>query len=172
MFKRITVIFLLLAFIVIIVSDAYAQDANYSEMPTTGVVSTGPVHPHGTFIYDPKTLIWHAYDENGTLVRTGHGSGGRDYCKDVHRKCHTPVGQFFVYSKGDGKCKSSKFPVNKPGSPMPWCMFFHGGFAIHGSYEVRNYNASHGCIRITPTDAHWLSHNLIEVGTLVIVKPY
>jgi lipoprotein-anchoring transpeptidase ErfK/SrfK len=40
-------------------------------------------------------------------------------------------------------------------SPMPHAIFFHGGFAIHGSYEIARLGgpASHGCVRLHPTDA-------------------
>jgi lipoprotein-anchoring transpeptidase ErfK/SrfK len=51
-------------------------------------------------------------------------------------------------------------------------MFFHGGYAIHGSYQVPGYNASHGCIRVHPSDAEWLSDNFVRYGTKVVVKPY
>ena len=38
---------------------------------------------------------------------------------------------------------------------MPHSIFFHGGFAIHGSYEISRLGgpASHGCIRLHPSDA-------------------
>jgi lipoprotein-anchoring transpeptidase ErfK/SrfK len=40
-------------------------------------------------------------------------------------------------------------------SPMPYSIFFHGGYAIHGSYDIEDlgYPASHGCIRLHPDDA-------------------
>ncbi len=40
-------------------------------------------------------------------------------------------------------------------SPMPHAIFFHGGFAIHGSYEISRLGgpASHGCVRLHPHDA-------------------
>ena len=40
-------------------------------------------------------------------------------------------------------------------SPMPYSIFFHGGYAIHGSYEVSRIGrpASHGCIRLRPANA-------------------
>jgi hypothetical protein len=40
-------------------------------------------------------------------------------------------------------------------SPMPHAIFFHGGFAIHGSYETARLGgpASHGCIRLHPGNA-------------------
>jgi len=40
-------------------------------------------------------------------------------------------------------------------SPMPYSIFFNGGYAIHGSYEVSRLGrpASHGCIRLHPANA-------------------
>ena len=40
-------------------------------------------------------------------------------------------------------------------SPMPHAIFFHGGFAIHGSYDIARLGgpASHGCIRLHPSEA-------------------
>jgi len=40
-------------------------------------------------------------------------------------------------------------------SPMPHSIFFHGGYAIHGSYEISRLGgpASHGCVRLHPSDA-------------------
>ena len=40
-------------------------------------------------------------------------------------------------------------------SPMPYSIFFHGGFAIHGSYETAYLGrpASHGCVRLLPRHA-------------------
>lgn len=125
-----------------------------------------------TFVFNPNTLTWKAIDDHGKVVRTGRGSGGKHYCSDTHRRCKTPSGVFYVHSKGGSGCKSSKYPIGRGGSPMPYCMFFTKYYAIHGSYEVPNYNASHGCIRVTPGDASWLSHHFIHIGTKVIVKPY
>ena len=43
-------------------------------------------------------------------------------------------------------------------SPMPWSIFFDGGYAIHGSYEISHLGrlASHGCIRLHPNNARIL----------------
>ena len=40
-------------------------------------------------------------------------------------------------------------------APMPHAIFFHGGFAIHGSYEISRLGrpASHGCVRLAPANA-------------------
>src|ERR1700740_1738304 len=40
-------------------------------------------------------------------------------------------------------------------SPMPYSIFFHGGYAIHGTYEISRLGgpASHGCVRLHPSNA-------------------
>ncbi len=123
------------------------------------------------FIFDPRRLQWAAYDPAGRLVKTGRASGGKHYCPDVRRACRTPRGQFAVYSKGSPGCRSSKYPLGRGGAPMPYCMFFHGGYAIHGGH-VPGYNASHGCIRVQRGAARWLSKSFIRHGTTVIVRNY
>ncbi|CZG64229.1 TPA: L,D-transpeptidase [Legionella pneumophila] len=125
-----------------------------------------------TFIFNPNTLTWKAISSNGKVIRTGRGSGGKHYCSDVRRSCKTPSGVFRVISKGGPGCRSSRYPLGKGGAPMPYCMFFSKLYAIHGSPDVPNYNASHGCVRVKPHDARWLSQNFIKVGTKVIIKSY
>lgn len=43
-------------------------------------------------------------------------------------------------------------------SPMPNSIFFNGGYAIHGSYEIDRLGgpASHGCVRLHPSNAKTL----------------
>ncbi|WP_058535303.1 L,D-transpeptidase [Legionella saoudiensis] len=125
-----------------------------------------------TFIFNPNTLSWKAINEHGQVVRTGRGSAGRKYCPDIHRGCKTPTGVFRIWSKGGPGCRSSRYPVGRGGAPMPYCMYFSKNYAIHGSYEVPHYNASHGCVRLLPSDAKWLSQNFMKIGTKVVIKPY
>lgn len=125
-----------------------------------------------TFIFYPKKLQWVAVGSNGQVIRTGKASGGRNYCPDIKRGCRTPGGVYTVISKGTAGCQSTRYPVGKGGAKMPFCMFFSKYYAIHGSYDVPHYNASHGCIRVTPNDAKWLSKSFIQIGTKVIVHSY
>ena len=48
-------------------------------------------------------------------------------------------------------------------SPMPYSIFFQGGYAIHGSYERAEIGrpASHGCVRLDPKNAELL-FNLVK----------
>lgn len=127
---------------------------------------------NNAFVYNPRSLQWKAIKADGTVVRTGRGSAGRAYCPDIHRSCRTPTGTYHVIAKRGADCRSSRYPVGKGGAPMPYCMFFSKYYAVHGSYDVPNRNASHGCIRVKPNDAHWLHQNFMKIGTTVVVKPY
>ena len=128
---------------------------------------------HKVFIFDPKLTAWAAYDAQGNLVETGSASGGKDYCEDVGRPCRTVTGTFHVYSKKGPDCTSSLYPIETHGGArMPYCMHFSGGYSIHAAYDVPNYNASHGCIRVLPQAAQWLNENFMDVGTTVVVKSY
>ena len=51
-------------------------------------------------------------------------------------------------------------------SPMPHSVFFHGGYAIHGTYETRNLGlpVSHGCVRLHPQDAATFFAMVQEAG--------
>lgn len=110
-----------------------------------------------TIIVSISNLAFGAYNDDGTLEKWGPVSTARGYCPDIGHGCHTATGKFHIYLKEGAGCVSSKFPVGRGGAPMPYCMFFHGGYALHGSYEVPGYNASHGCVRMFVNDAKWLN---------------
>lgn len=124
-----------------------------------------------TIIIDPNRLAWGAYDASGRLLNWGPASCG-DYCPDVKRKCKTPAGVFTIYNKRGADCVSTKFPVGKGGAPMPYCMYFKGGYGMHGSPYVPGCNASHGCVRLFPQDARWLNKTFSNAGTKVVVYGY
>jgi lipoprotein-anchoring transpeptidase ErfK/SrfK len=52
-------------------------------------------------------------------------------------------------------------------SPMPYSIFFHTGWAIHGTYETGHLGrpASHGCIRLSPDHARSLFELVEQQGT-------
>jgi lipoprotein-anchoring transpeptidase ErfK/SrfK len=124
-------------------------------------------------IVDLNQLAWAAYDANGDLILWGPASGGKGYCPDVQRECVTVTGTFKIFRKQPAKCVSSVFPIEwDGGAPMPFCMHFHEGYALHGSYDVPGYNASHGCVRLFINDARWLNEQFTTIGTRVVVLPY
>lgn len=122
-------------------------------------------------LVDLKQLAFAAYDVNGKLVHWGPAVGGRDWCDDINRPCHTALGTYHIYDKQGPDCVSSKFPIDTDGgAPMPFCMHYYNGFALHGSPTVPGYNASHGCVRLFEEDAQWLNEKFTKIGTRVVVK--
>ena len=59
-------------------------------------------------------------------------------------------------------------------SPMPHSIFFYGGFAIHGTYDIARLGgpASHGCVRLDPNHAAILyglvAHEGMRNTTIVV----
>jgi len=125
-----------------------------------------------TIVVDPRVHAWGAYSAEGTLIRAGLATAGAKWCDDIGRPCRTKTGVFRIQSLGDRDCISNKFPVDVGGAPMPYCMYFNGGQALHGSNEVREANVSHGCVRIHVQDAEWLRFDFASIGTKVIVMSY
>ncbi len=132
-------------------------------------------------IVSPAAEAWAAYDVDGTLIRWGPASAGANYCRDIGKPCHTHPGSFRVFTLGSSNCISHKFPLPNGGAPMPYCMYFNNGQALHGEPNgLPGYNASHGCVRLYVNDAEWLRYDFIEGpnpdndyrGTQVIVEPY
>jgi len=141
------------------------------------------IEPHNEklIVFDPEKHAWAAYDSSGELIRWGPATGGGKTCRGSDELCYTKPGEFRIYSVGSSNCASRKFPRPNGGAPMPYCMFFNGGQAFHGSPGgVVNGNVSHGCVRMFVKDAHWLRYDFVEKpyagnnfrGTKVVIVPY
>ncbi len=121
-------------------------------------------------LVDLDKLAFGAYDAQGTLVYWGPVSGGKNFCSDIQEGCSTPPGTYWINVKRGPDCYSTIFPVDtQGGAPMPYCMFFNQGYALHGSEAVPGYNASHGCVRLYPEDAEWLDEQFAVIGTKVMI---
>lgn len=123
-------------------------------------------------LVDPQVHAWGAYTADGRLIRSGLASAGKNWCPDIKKPCKTHPGNFRVYYLGSSSCVSARFPIPRGGAPMPYCMYFNGNQALHGSYELGYANLSHGCVRMRVSDAKWLRFNFVDQGTLVVVRPY
>lgn len=60
-------------------------------------------------------------------------------------------------------------------APMPHSIFFHGGYAIHGTTEISDLGqpASHGCVRLHPDSARTLFELVLTHGrnaTEIIIR--
>lgn len=127
-------------------------------------------------LVDPKNHLWGAYRQNGRLLRWGIATTGSQRCPEGEGDCHTSVGDFRFYTRGDENCQSKKYN----NAPMPYCMYFNGGQALHGSSDIHFANKSHGCVRVHLDDAKWLHDHFVELpnnsngyrGTLIRILPY
>jgi len=92
--------------------------------------------------------------QNGELLHHWKVSTGR-------RGYATPTGQY--QPKYLVKMHYSKKYHN---SPMPYSIFFHGGYACHGTKSVWRLGkkASHGCIRLRTSNAKKLYYLVKNVG--------
>jgi len=63
---------------------------------------------------------------------------------------------------------SSKYDM----SPMPYSIFFRGGYAIHGTYAVGALGrpVSHGCVRLSPAHAARLFHMVQSEGARISIS--
>lgn len=130
------------------------------------------INPPGNklIVVNLRVHAFGAYDQEGRLVHWGPVSGGHDWCADIDGPCNTKMGSFKIIDAQGEKCKSSAYPVETSGgAPMPYCMHFYRGFALHASTELPGFHASHGCIRLFFEDAKWLNKQFVTIGTLVIV---
>lgn len=167
-------------FILLVVCfQAYAQVYEISGSPFA--TEGAPLPPSiSTFekvvLVDPNHHFWGAYTSHGHLIRWGIATTGARQCQEYQSDCKTSSGTFRIYSLGNESCTSRKYD----GAAMPYCMFFNGGEALHGSSDIQFSNISHGCVRVHISDAKWLRYHFVEgpnqknnyKGTKIIILPY
>lgn len=160
----------------------FVYEISGSPFATDGAPMPEFIHTNGekTILIDPNAHAWGAYSAKGKLIRWGIATAGSEWCADINKPCWTKTGSFRIYSMGGSDCISTKYPIPDGGAEMPYCMYFNGSEAIHGSSNVQFENISHGCVRVHISDARWLRYEFAEApsavnlykGTRVIVKPY
>jgi hypothetical protein len=97
---------------------------------------------------------------DGTRVVTLHiSSGNGEAYRGGTAYGRTPVGDFRVERRIHGERHAELGVLYDP-------LYFHRGYAIHGSNSVPNHPASHGCVRVARADARWLIANIAD-GTPV-----
>jgi hypothetical protein len=161
-----------------ICAHAQMYEIDASPFSTEGAPLPQKIQTFGekVILVDPMKHNWGAYDREGKLVRWGIATTGSNKCADSNESCRTATGVFRIFSLGGENCMSNKYD----NAPMPYCMYFNGGEAVHGSTDVQFANASHGCVRVHIDDAKWLRYHFVEGptaansfrGTKVIIKPY
>lgn len=73
----------------------------------------------------------------------------------------TPVGSFHPI-RLEREWYSTKYDY----APMPYSIFFLGGYAIHGTTEIAHLGraVSHGCVRLHPDNARTLFNLVLKYG--------
>src|SRR4051812_46718510 len=94
---------------------------------------------------DNSSQRMHVYVDGGLTYSWPVSTARRGY--------RTPAGHYRV-QRMERMWYSRKYDW----SPMPYALFFRGGYAIHGTYSIRQLGrpASHGCVRLHPGNARAL----------------
>lgn len=90
-------------------------------------------------------------DLSSQTMHVSSASGDYDWpISSARSGFQTPRGTYRV-QRMEAMHRSHKYN----NAPMPHSLFFSGGYAIHGSYEIAALGqpASHGCIRVAPGNA-------------------
>lgn len=110
---------------------------------------------------DRQVLMLVSEDGRVRVLPTSTGNG-KTFMDDGQQSIwYTPRGRFLVYDKSAGWETGPLGSVYYPN-------YISGGVAIHGSRNIPNEPASHGCIRIPVFAAREVSR-LLKVGTIVLV---
>lgn len=115
---------------------------------------------------DASVLI--AIDLSSQTMHVRSDSGSYDWRVSTARSGYrTPRGTYRPYL-----LQRTHFSRLYHMSPMPYSIFFAGGYAIHGTYETASLGrpASHGCIRLAPGNAALLFHMVQTEGALITIS--
>lgn len=107
------------------------------------------------------TVLIDLSDQRMTVSDASHvlhdwpvSTAGAGYC--------TPVGTYRPI-----RMERMWYSIKYDNAPMPHSIFFHGGYAIHGTTDIAHLGqpASHGCIRLHPDNARTLFDLVMAHGT-------
>jgi hypothetical protein len=115
-----------------------------------------------------QALVRIHIDLSGQRMHVESDEGSYDWAISSARSgFHTPNGSYAPTSL-QRMHYSKKYHM----SPMPYSIFFRGGYAIHGTYETRwlGHPASHGCVRISPQHAELLFHMVQAEGARISIS--
>jgi hypothetical protein len=146
-----------------------AQD--WVEDRTLAVLTPDPTRPEGVEadrwisinLYEQTLAVY----ESGRLIFATLVSSGLD-------GWWTQPGTFQVYEKLEADPMSGSFTADRSDyyylEDVPWILYFDKSRALHGAYWHNGYGypRSHGCVNLSPADAHWL-YDWADVGTWVYV---
>jgi len=136
-------------------------------------------------VYDGATPLFISHISSGDIGEEGPGgddiNDGAEWCQEVTidpgeygnetgteplkkgvcGNAWTPGGVYEFYRKVEGVRESRLGGLLNP-------VYFNNGIAVHGAYQVPDYPASHGCIRI-PNLISKTFQDLVQIGEQVFV---
>jgi hypothetical protein len=107
-------------------------------------------------------------DLSSQTMHVRSASGSYDWRVSTARSGYrTPRGTYRPY-----QLQRTHFSHKYHMSPMPYSIFFAGGYAIHGTYETRSLGrpVSHGCVRLAPGNAALLFHMVQAEGAEITIS--
>lgn len=148
--------------------NGLSADGQYG--PNTAAAMDNPRNPF--LVGGPATRIEIDLDRQvvhwisgGSRIRTMNASSGNGETFHVDGvgpvEALTPVGTFSIERRISGLRDGALGGMYDP-------MYFYHGWALHGSSNVPAHPASHGCVRISRSDATWM-FNQAPNGTAVVV---
>lgn len=115
-------------------------------------------------VLDQQALYVHRGEQLMAGFRISTGRPGKD----------TPPGLYRIYALYTSYPMWGPLVDGKPAwhyPDVPYAMFYHGEFAIHGAYWHDGFGdpVSSGCVNMHPHDARWVFGNVTH-GTYVLVR--
>jgi len=141
------------------------------EQRLIGKVSLNPIPPNGVTngrwieinLFEQTLSV---YDQNKLVYATLVASGVKPF--------YTRPGLFTIYQKLDSTPMQGAFEADRSDfyylEDVPWTMYYDKARALHGAYWRTRFGfpQSHGCVNLSPGDAHWL-FNWAQEGDWVYV---
>ena len=136
-----------------------------------GKVTPNPIPPEGVTdgrwievnLFEQTLAV---YDQNQLVFATLIASGLEPF--------YTRPGLFPIYKKLDSTAMRGAFEADRSDfyylEDVPWTMYYDQARALHGAYWRTRFGIaqSHGCVNLSPGDAHWL-FNWAKEGDWVYV---
>jgi lipoprotein-anchoring transpeptidase ErfK/SrfK len=106
----------------------------------------------------PTLQVYIDISSQSMTVRSSNQNYGYWKVSTARSGYYTPRGSFSVK-----RLARMHYSRKYDNAPMPNSVFFHGGYAIHGTGSIRSLGrpASHGCVRLHPANAAML-YSLVQ----------
>ncbi len=107
-------------------------------------------------------------DLSSQTMRVHSSSGSYTWAVSTARSGYTTPRGHFAPTGLQRMHYSKKYHM----SPMPYSIFFRGGYAIHGTYSTGSLGspASHGCVRLSPEHAAMLYRMVQNEGGSISIS--